>query len=356
MSTSTGSESVKLKIYYPYYDYVRFVAASVVMFGHANLITWPPAGAIAVDVFFALSGWLIGNILLNTKKNQLSQFYFNRVVRIWIPYFISFSILILVALLKDNITLKWLEFVIYKATFVYNIFGTEQIAEYKNLMPLNGTANHFWSVNAEEQFYLFAPILLVLIPLFGRSIIVWLLLALAALIYDVYTPIFVGVLLALVLKKHHGIEKSKIFKLLFILLFIIAASLFTLEIYIDYASVLFSASIIMLLRIPGKSHKIGLFLGGISYSLYLNHWLGEFIANYIVKHTFINSTSIRNLISFLSAYIIASLIYIIIEKYCIKMRPLWYTPTYGKYSIIAAYGTVILGLFIGTYATIISQS
>ncbi|QEW06260.1 acyltransferase family protein [Nitrincola iocasae] len=351
MNTSTASEPVKLKVYYPYYDYVRFIAASVVMFGHANFITWRPAGAIAVDVFFALSGWLIGNILLNTKKEQLPQFYFNRVIRIWIPYFISFSILLLVALLKDNITLKWLEIVMYKATFVYNIFGPDQLAEYKNLMPLDGTGNHFWSVNAEEQFYLFAPILLVLIPLLGRRILVWFLLATAALIYDIYAPIFIGVLLALILKKHDGVEKNIFFKITCGLLFIAGVSLFILNMYMDTASALFSASIVMLLKIPGNPHQIGLFLGGISYSLYLNHWLGEFIANFVVKHTFITNISIRNLISFSSAYIIASIIYIIIEKYCIKMRPLWYTPIYGKYSIIAAYGTVTLGLFIGIYLT-----
>jgi len=38
-------------------------------------------------------------------------------------------------------------------------------------MPLKGTGNHFWSINAEEQFHLFAPLLLTIFARFGgRSI------------------------------------------------------------------------------------------------------------------------------------------------------------------------------------------
>ena len=68
--------------------------------------------------------------------------------------------LVLVALLRDTISAKWLEFVFFKATFVYNLFGPWQLAAFRDYMPLKGTGNHFWSVNAEEQFYLLAPLLL----------------------------------------------------------------------------------------------------------------------------------------------------------------------------------------------------
>ncbi|OUR65082.1 hypothetical protein A9Q79_03875 [Methylophaga sp. 42_25_T18] len=108
-------ESTK-KEYYPYFDYVRFIAASIVMFGHDRLIDWGPSGSIAVDVFFALSGWLIGGILLHTSRKDLPRFYFNRAVRIWIPYFIALFLIIFVSLLKDPITFKWFEFIVYKLT------------------------------------------------------------------------------------------------------------------------------------------------------------------------------------------------------------------------------------------------
>ncbi|WP_151669203.1 acyltransferase family protein [Nitrincola schmidtii] len=350
MNNTTGI--VQEKVYYPYYDYIRFIAASVVMFGHANLITWSPAGSIAVDVFFTLSGWLIGNILIKTHKNQLPQFYFNRVIRIWIPYFISFFIVISLSLIKDDITLKWIEIVFYKATFVYNIFGPSQLAEYKNLMPLDGTANHFWSVNAEEQFYLFAPILLVITPIVGRSIFTWILLVIAAMLYDIYAPIFAGVLLAILVDRNRDFERKKLVKPILIILLSISVILFIYNIYMTVASVIFSAALIMLLKIPGQHHKAGVFLGGISYSLYLNHWMGEFLANFSMKIGLTNNITIRYLISFISAYIIASIIYLTVEKYCIRMRPVWYNVAYGKLAVFFAYSTVAIGILVGTYFNI----
>lgn len=46
---------------YPWFDLLRFVLASIVVLGHAGF-TFAPflTGGLAVSVFFALSGWLIG--------------------------------------------------------------------------------------------------------------------------------------------------------------------------------------------------------------------------------------------------------------------------------------------------------
>ena len=88
------------------------------------------------------------------------------------PYFIALALLLGASLLRDPVNAKWLEFVFYKATFVYNWFGETQLATHVKDMPLQGTGNHFWSVNAEEQFYLVAPILLVLAAVRGgRSLV-----------------------------------------------------------------------------------------------------------------------------------------------------------------------------------------
>lgn len=81
------------------------------MFYHGDLIEWTYAGKLAVEVFFALSGWLIGGILLKTRSEDMPKFYFNRAIRIWIPYYLAFTLLILASLLKEPITDKWLEFV-----------------------------------------------------------------------------------------------------------------------------------------------------------------------------------------------------------------------------------------------------
>ena len=138
--------------YYPWFDWLRGVLAIAVMLKHDGLIPWEHGGNFAVQVFFALSGWLIGGILIHLKPADLPRFYFNRAVRIWIPYYIAVGLLIAASLLRDPVTAKWLEIVFYKLSFVYNLFGTQQLANHVAEMPLRGTGSHFWSVNAEERF------------------------------------------------------------------------------------------------------------------------------------------------------------------------------------------------------------
>ena len=50
--------------YYPWFDWLRLLLACVVLFGHEGPIGWRNAGNFAVQVFFALSGWLIGGQLV----------------------------------------------------------------------------------------------------------------------------------------------------------------------------------------------------------------------------------------------------------------------------------------------------
>ena len=132
------------------------------MLVHFGIIRgWSHAGDFAVQVFFALSGWLIGGsaartIARRTPAVLLQSRRANLGTVLPAPLF-----LVAASLLREPATAKWLEIVFYKATFVYNLFGTRQLADHVKEMPLAGTGSHFWSVNAEEQFYLLAPLLLV---------------------------------------------------------------------------------------------------------------------------------------------------------------------------------------------------
>jgi len=339
--------TVKEKSYYPYFDYLRIVLVTVVMFGHDNLIEWSYSGKLAVDVFFALSGWLIGSILLRTDITNLPRFYFNRALRIWVPYYIAFILIIIASLLKDPIDLKWFEFVIYKFTWVYNIFGPSQLQACKDCMPLNGTGNHFWSVNAEEQFYLLAPLLLVVFANKGRLLITWFLIVASLWFMDIYAPISLGVLAAIVNSQYPEFHRNKIIRGLLLLVFIGAAiGLFMTTKYALY-SPLFSICLVLLLARKGKKSAIGSFLGGISYPLYLNHWIGVFFFNLVLDPFGLRDSGIRQFSSALMNYGIAAFLYWFIERKVLAMRDQFYTINKGIIFMVIAYFSVAIGLIYG---------
>jgi peptidoglycan/LPS O-acetylase OafA/YrhL len=339
--------------YYPYFDYLRIILASIVMLVHDGFFPWPYSGALAVDVFFALSGWLIGGILLHLSSKDLPRFYFNRSIRIWVPYFLTFSFLIIVSFLKNQpINAKWIEFVFYKLTFVYNIFGPPQLEEYRSYMPLNGTGNHFWSVNAEEQFYLLSPLLIVLIPKIGRTIFFWILLSLTLWYFNIYAPISFGVLAAVVNNKYPDFYAKKLSRFFLLSLVILSALAMPIasENYRIFSPI-FSICLVLLLAVKGESNPIGKFLGGISYPLYLNHWVGFFFCNWILTPLGLNESFIRPTLAVVVNYAFASILYYYVDRKLIARRNKLYTAFRGKIVILVAYGMTLIGLLVGVTLT-----
>ncbi len=115
-------------------------------------------GTVGVDLFFILSGFLIGGILLNSRSSPryFSTFYIRRFFRI-IPIYYSWLVLFGLAMLAarkwgvaggadfKTLTPYWAYFI-----FIQNYFqGSTAIQAYW-LIPL-------WSLAVEEQFYLLAP-------------------------------------------------------------------------------------------------------------------------------------------------------------------------------------------------------
>ena len=74
--------------YYPWFDWLPLTLACIVLAAHQGLRPrWPKAPDFAVQVFFALSGWPIGGLLV--QASDLRRFYFNRALRIWGPYLLA---------------------------------------------------------------------------------------------------------------------------------------------------------------------------------------------------------------------------------------------------------------------------
>ena len=334
--------------YYPWFDWLRGLLAIVVMLGHDGLIGWPDVGNFAVQVFFALSGWLIGGVLIQTPRQDLPRFYFNRAVRIWAPYYIALFLLVAASTLRDPVNAKWLEFVAYKLTFVYNLFGPSQLAAHRADMPLQGTGNHFWSVNAEEQFYLLAPLILVLaVPRFGRSVLTWLGIAAMAWFLRYYASIVFGVLAAVVASRQPDIFNRRAMRFALLAIGLAAAGGIAAGFEYELFAPPVAVAIVMLLAVKGPRQSLGALVGGMSYPLYLNHWIGVFVMNAALRPFGLRDSMASHVLSSTFNIAFATALYWYVDRRLLASRPRLYSLTRGRLAAGAAYGMVIAGLIFG---------
>jgi peptidoglycan/LPS O-acetylase OafA/YrhL len=309
------------------FDVLRFLLASVVLLGHTGFIAWPPAGNLAVQVFFALSGWLIGGILCRTAPRDIGHFYFNRSTRIWIPYFFSVIVLYLTSYLHEpSRSGRWSEFLVYDLTFTHNWFSLLPDADTAlRQMPMQGTGNHFWSLAAEEQFYLFAPILMTLLP-WGKKILPWACIALLAyLTRSQYASISLGVLAAVISfrygKWHLGGARIAILGALLLASLLLSAS-FTYT----WGAPVFAISVVLLCAVPARRSEFVRWLGGISYPMYLSAWMGIFAAHGLEKRLGLPEAGALDAIAGLAA---AVLLYQFIDSRVLAKRKRFYRPAIG---------------------------
>lgn len=321
----------KTHVSFPIFDWLRFALASVVALNHEQVIGWTHAGNLAVQVFFALSGWLIGGILLRTDRHHLPKFYYNRATRIWIPYALAAAFLYAVAAVHEGIDQTWWRCLFFDATFTHNWFVNPA-----QPMPLGGTGNHFWSLAVEEQFYLAAPILIILLP-FGRSRIFWLFVAAVAVLSGSwFGSISLGVLAAIV--------RPKVNASLLILGALAAAAAMVAVDYTIFAPV-FALLIVLLASKEGVRSPVGEFLGGVSYPLYLYHWIGMFAAN--VAGKYFGFVSGRGAIAYLVAVAAGTAAYMLVDRNVMRWRKRAYRPALGKVLMGISYALFAVGVSYG---------
>lgn len=119
-------------------------------------------GWIGVDLFFVLSGYLIGGQLLAPlARNQsinLGRFFARRALRIMPAYFVVLAVYFLLP--------SWREYPEMAQPFWKFLLSVQNIALH------GGTAfSHAWSLAVEDQFYLALPFLLLLLYRRPRAVI-----------------------------------------------------------------------------------------------------------------------------------------------------------------------------------------
>jgi peptidoglycan/LPS O-acetylase OafA/YrhL len=269
------------------------------------------SGAFGVDLFFALSAYLITTLLLREKEIRGSLdvkfFYLRRILRIWPLYFgfVAFAI-----------SLHWLGFRTQGLTASY-IAGYAALAGnwvYAAYGLPHSVAVPLWSVSIEEQFYLLWPLA---VRRCSRRIMAWTACALLiagtcctaalmlltkhtppgyALEYNTFTrldPIALGILLALLFAYRppslSPIARAGLFSL-GVAIWIIVSRYCEFKVH-SPANVLDNlvsrpaialAAIAMLVATLGARgfliNRATLYLGKISYGLYVIHAFGLLVA------------------------------------------------------------------------------
>lgn len=175
--------------YRPEIDGLRAIAVMAVILFHAKFIN---GGFIGVDIFFVISGYLITGIILKglTEHNfSFAKFYERRVRRI-------LPALLLVTLASIPFALYYLspihrmeygKSIIAIVFFVSNIFFYNSINYFNQENEYNPLLNT-WSLSVEEQYYLLYPLIIFFIIKHARRYLDYLLILLfvISLIYSQY--------------------------------------------------------------------------------------------------------------------------------------------------------------------------
>ena len=143
----------------PGLDLLRALAIIIVVIYHAGIMGFPLPGQvhrfgwIGVDLFFVLSGYLIGGQLLapiaRGQGIKLGRFFARRALRILPAYLVVLAVYVLLP--------AWRE---YPEMFPVWKF----LLSVQNIGLRGGTAfSHAWSLAVEDQFYLLLPLVLLFV-------------------------------------------------------------------------------------------------------------------------------------------------------------------------------------------------
>jgi peptidoglycan/LPS O-acetylase OafA/YrhL len=174
-------------------DGLRAVAVLPVILFHAGVQGFS-GGFVGVDVFFVISGFLITGILLEEMRNgtfSLKRFYERRARRILpaLLLVLAATSLAAFAILTPPDLREFGGSLVYANAFVSNVFFYKQSGYFDTVAELKPIL-HTWSLAIEEQYYIFFPLLLLVLFKRGTRVQVLVLaaIALASLVYaDILT-------------------------------------------------------------------------------------------------------------------------------------------------------------------------
>jgi peptidoglycan/LPS O-acetylase OafA/YrhL len=337
------------------FDALRAFAVLAVMFQHylSQYKILSLFGSSGVTLFFVLSGYLITQILVTEKltlnidfSNNLTKlpgiiktFFIRRCLRIFPIYYLTLCVLII---LNIDSAKEWLPFhFFYLSNYLYSFYiGFDRLG-------------HFWSLAVEEQFYLLWPFIILFIPLNISRVRFFCFLIFCSVLFKIWMVYLYGLnsdsttllmpacieafaigAIAVELKDKN-IKKGLLFTLqastllIFIglyLLFFLYPSDISIFVFKVFGRTFFSSFSAILLLIIVKDYHSGflkailnfkplLFLGKISYGVYIYHMFVPYLFKYLQNkfHFDLSGSGVNLLMHFIVSFIIAYISFRFIE-------------------------------------------
>lgn len=336
-STSGSAVRYKLEI-----DGLRAIAVLSVLLFHVEF-HWIPGGFTGVDVFFVISGYLITGLIwrdVQAGRFSFSRFYSRRIRRLAPALIVTLLVTFVVAcfFLTPTHLQRFAGALLSSILSVSNLFFWAESGYFDASAELKPLL-HTWSLSVEEQFYLVWPALIVFLCRFRRWTLVTVLIIMALLSlaaakwFTSFAPsasfflmpfrvyeFAMGALLALLPLGGLSNRVKEVLCLLGLSLIAYSVLVFNPQTpFPDVYALVPCAGAVLL--ITGGSAKfsgvllrnpLSLWLGKISYSLYLVHWPVIVLYKHITfEDVIVGKTRIALL---LLCFLLAGLLYILVEN------------------------------------------
>lgn len=301
-------------------DGLRAIAVVSVILFHMGFNSLS-GGYVGVDVFFGISGYLIGYLVISKLKAgnfKFSEFFSRRIRRLFPAAFVVYIVTVIVFffVFPQSLYKATIEGVASSLTFTSNLYYW-QLGGYFGPTVETNPMLHTWSLSVEEQFYLFFPVLLYFLSkCFNKDIVVFSILLIAVLVSlflaVAYTPsaisfagfyllpvrvyeLGLGVLCAFIHFKgwfRTGLNKGYI-KDLGLLMIVVSLFLFNKATpFPSYNALLPVVGCCLFLLSTSTdclsykvtTNRVFIYLGLVSYSLYLWHWPVIVLADWMAPY------------------------------------------------------------------------
>ena len=333
---------------------LRALAVIPVLLFHA-FPEYLPGGFYGVDIFFVISGFLISGIIfrgLDSNKFSFLIFYFNRIKRI-LPNLILVLIFVFCMGTKYMTALELQELskhILAGSLFFQNFQLIENAGEYFSDSSARQPLLHLWSLAIEEQFYILFPLVAYLlyrfkqynwIPLFVVVLTICSFFSTTLIkdsAFNFYFPVSrfweigFGILTCIVMRKKL-FDSQRLSKRVKDILSVICFTAILLCYFILDKSVkhpgvytlvpVISTCILIFIGDQGVinskllSSRLFIFIGLISYSLYLWHW--PFLAFLHVCSP--ESGAIGIIFALSLSFIVSVFVYYFVENPARRLKP-----------------------------------